>query len=260
MAPRRTHKKSRTGCDTCRQRRVKCDEQGPPCTRCATRRIVCEFSRRSVSRQSSGNPTASPIANPSADFLAQAGDSNLTSSTQSLEQNLIDGYMSPSSRRILELELLHHYSTRTYQGFTLLSSEEGLWQVVVVEEALKFDFLMKQLFALTALHKATETQQSALKYANYALESQNEALTLFRSSLQTINQENSSALFIFSIMTTIFAIVPLESVPGINLHSPLENLLVLFEFLKGSASVLRMFSSLKHIILFAQMLASSYRD
>jgi hypothetical protein len=118
-----------------------------------------------------------------------------------------------------------------------LSPDQGFWQVFAVEQALKFDFLMKEIFALAALHKATETPESALKYVNHALEYQNEALALSHPILQNINQENSGAVFIFSIMTVIFEIVPPESVPGVNFKSPLENILALFEFQKGTASL-----------------------
>lgn len=139
--------------------------------------------------------------------------------------------------RLLELELLHRYSTKTYKGFALLSSDEELWQSFAVEEALKFEFLMKEIFALAALHKATEIPESASEYINYALEWKNEALALAHNVLQNINQGNSKAVFMFSIMTMIFAIVPPLSVPGIKFRSPLENLLVLFEFQKGTASL-----------------------
>ena len=135
------------------------------------------------------------------------------------------------------MELLHFYSTKTYQGFALLSPGQDVWQVFAVEEALKFDFLMKEILALAALHKAVEKPELSLEYVSRALEWQNQALVLSRSALQNLNQENSDAVFIFSIMAMVFAIVPPESVPGISLKSPLENILVLFEFQKGTTSV-----------------------
>ncbi|CZR65702.1 related to regulatory protein involved in control of sterol uptake [Phialocephala subalpina] len=218
MAPRRTHKKSRNGCDTCRVRHVKCDECGPPCTRCATRGLDCTFTKRLTSRQSSTHPSVP---------------------TPSPEQPLssVGGSASVPSTRLLELELLHFYSTKTYQGFPPLSPDQNLWQVFAVEEALKFDFLMKEIFALAALHKATEKPELALEYVSHALEWQNQALALSRSALQNVTQENSGAVFIFSIMTMIFAIVPSDSVPGVSLKNPLESILLLFEFQKGTASV-----------------------
>lgn len=141
------------------------------------------------------------------------------------------------SVRLLELELLHRYSTKTYKGFALLSSDEELWKSFAVEEALKFEFLLKEILALAALHKATEVFESASKYLKHALEWKNDALVLAHDALQNINRGNSGAVFMFSIMTMIFAIVPPLSVPGVKSGSPFENLLVLFEFQKGTASL-----------------------
>ncbi|ETN37377.1 uncharacterized protein HMPREF1541_08368, partial [Cyphellophora europaea CBS 101466] len=43
MPSRRTHTKSRNGCDVCRTRRIKCDETGPPCGKCAVRHLDCQY-------------------------------------------------------------------------------------------------------------------------------------------------------------------------------------------------------------------------
>lgn len=40
---RRSHRKSRAGCRTCKARRVKCDETRPQCRRCQTYGIACDF-------------------------------------------------------------------------------------------------------------------------------------------------------------------------------------------------------------------------
>lgn len=40
---RRSHAKSRRGCQTCKKRRVKCDESGPPCGNCKARATDCDY-------------------------------------------------------------------------------------------------------------------------------------------------------------------------------------------------------------------------
>ncbi|KAK4972852.1 transcription factor [Elasticomyces elasticus] len=40
---KRSHKKSRSGCVTCKQRRVKCDETKPRCQKCLSRGIACRY-------------------------------------------------------------------------------------------------------------------------------------------------------------------------------------------------------------------------
>ncbi|KAF8417518.1 hypothetical protein EV426DRAFT_705394 [Tirmania nivea] len=62
---RRAHTKTRTGCRTCRQRKVKCDETRPICTNCSKRGLhsECEY-RDSVVWVHQTNPhsTATPIS------------------------------------------------------------------------------------------------------------------------------------------------------------------------------------------------------
>ena len=59
---RRAHRKSRAGCTTCRQKRVKCDEKHPACTYCVRRKIDCSYeSSPTADRRDSGqsSPDAS---------------------------------------------------------------------------------------------------------------------------------------------------------------------------------------------------------
>jgi len=43
---RRTHRKSRLGCQPCKQRKIKCDESKPVCANCVRREIECKFLSR----------------------------------------------------------------------------------------------------------------------------------------------------------------------------------------------------------------------
>ncbi|KAI1022361.1 hypothetical protein LB505_007279 [Fusarium chuoi] len=45
---RRPHTRSKTGCLTCRKRRVRCDGGKPTCTRCVSTRRICEFADPSI--------------------------------------------------------------------------------------------------------------------------------------------------------------------------------------------------------------------
>ena len=54
---RRTHKKSRGGCVKCKEKRVRCDEKHPACTRCARRSLDCQYQRSPGSEKSA---SASP--------------------------------------------------------------------------------------------------------------------------------------------------------------------------------------------------------
>ncbi|KFY62677.1 hypothetical protein V497_02282, partial [Pseudogymnoascus sp. VKM F-4516 (FW-969)] len=43
MPPRRSHKKSRAGCQRCKLRKVKCDEAHPICGNCTKHGVPCDF-------------------------------------------------------------------------------------------------------------------------------------------------------------------------------------------------------------------------
>lgn len=45
-SPRRTHTKSRLGCQTCKKRRIKCDESLPACGQCRDKGTECIYSQR----------------------------------------------------------------------------------------------------------------------------------------------------------------------------------------------------------------------
>uniref|UniRef100_A0A8H7N5I2 Zn(2)-C6 fungal-type domain-containing protein n=1 Tax=Bionectria ochroleuca TaxID=29856 RepID=A0A8H7N5I2_BIOOC len=41
--PRRSHTKSRKGCDTCKRRHIRCDENFPQCRNCTKHKIRCPY-------------------------------------------------------------------------------------------------------------------------------------------------------------------------------------------------------------------------
>jgi hypothetical protein len=45
-SPRRTHNKSRLGCQTCKKRRIKCDETTPKCGQCQDKGTECVYSQK----------------------------------------------------------------------------------------------------------------------------------------------------------------------------------------------------------------------
>ncbi|KAI0120084.1 hypothetical protein GGR51DRAFT_9529 [Nemania sp. FL0031] len=58
--PRLYHKKSRTGCLRCKQRRVKCDELRPTCSSCSRHLVECVYQTQTQSRTFANAKAASP--------------------------------------------------------------------------------------------------------------------------------------------------------------------------------------------------------
>ena len=115
MPPRQGHRKSRTGCQRCKRRKVKCDEKRPTCTGCLRypNNCVYEFTQAPISSdhsttESEGSALKSTASTPSSD---PAKGFSTPYSDIPIDE------IEPDRRRILELLLLHHFETSTVQTF-----------------------------------------------------------------------------------------------------------------------------------------------
>ncbi|KIV77283.1 hypothetical protein PV11_09094 [Exophiala sideris] len=265
MPPRRSHNKSRNGCTQCKQRRVKCNEKGPICQQCVKRELQCSFSTpdRDAASATSQEITASPASTVPLPTSHPRSEPSfqLTPAVTPIYKEPSDNVVKHSDR-ILELELMHHYSTSAYiscVGLRAHTETVDVWQKFVPSESLKHEFLLNGLLAFAALHIAKLTRQpnpkvqsditgsflsSSSFYFQKALEYQNLAFESFHGVLQNVTPDNCSAVFGFSILTMLFAI----AIPGIedggqggpstsSLNS-MQSIFTLFEYLKGLSSII----------------------
>ena len=161
---------------------------------------------------------------------------------------------------LLDLELVHHYSTRTYMTLSSRLASHAVWRDTIFAEALRHDYLLHALMATAALHKATLQLKTSDAYADYskvALAHQNAALAGFIPEVSKPNQDNGIALFSVSLLLTIWAFASKrlpeglnsvkidfgrgESSPGINLplHSPTGDFIEIIMILRGIYAVIR---------------------
>ena len=108
-----------------------------------------------------------------------------------------------ASRRQLELELLHQWSTVTFKSYCGTVVEEYYnWQVVVPQLALKHDCLLHGMLAMSALEIAAFAEgtndELSEKYVNIALEYHNLASCSLRTELTDVTPDNRQALFALS--------------------------------------------------------------
>ncbi|KAL5334850.1 hypothetical protein BJX70DRAFT_343943 [Aspergillus crustosus] len=212
MAQRRSHQKSRHGCQECKRRRVKCDESRPVCANCARRQTECEYDSSGPLRWMTDEPSRSPRLlsdrqqePPSPDFslLGQLRNNNSTSNG--------DVVLPPLN--ICDLELMLQWVNETHCVFTRSQQTEAIWRTHVPEEALSHPFLMHGILALSALHisctriprASTENGQSGKDYLQIAISHQDLALALFREQLGDINIFNGKAMFAFASITVLYA-------------------------------------------------------
>jgi len=161
---------------------------------------------------------------------------------------------------MVDLELIHHYSTKTYMTLSSRLTSHVVWRDTVFAEALRHEFLMHGIMATSALHKATMQPKSSDAYAEYtkvALARQNAALAGYIPAVSKPNPDNGIALFSSSLLLTIWAFgskrlpdglkgVKLEFVHSetppdvlIPLHSPTAEFIEIITILRGIYAVVR---------------------
>ncbi|KAE8152827.1 hypothetical protein BDV25DRAFT_150446 [Aspergillus avenaceus] len=215
--PRRSHTKSRNGCDQCKKRRVKCDEQGPPCSNCASRELRCTYLNTPTAR----TPVKSISRSPTSNHPRQ--DVNTAPSTPS------------TCSRKRELELMHKFSTETYQSLCNQATDYYVWQVIMPRKALEHDFLLSGILAAASLHTATGLQPpEAFSYIDTALEYYNQGLAPFRQAIDNINPHNADAVFAHSVIIIMVSIaLPRLTASRGESSSMTENIICVFELLQG---------------------------
>ncbi|KAK0207302.1 hypothetical protein IW262DRAFT_1469665 [Armillaria fumosa] len=156
MAPIRPHQKTRTGCQTCKQRKVKCDESLPVCNNCTKRGIECVW----------GSTSPRP----------ESEQSMVVAQSTSSESSLSLWTRGEVSADLLTLELMHHYSTSA--SYSLLPDPDAtaIWRTIIPQMA--FDprnrCLLQAILAFSALHIYHENSTSP-RYAETATYYYNQA-------------------------------------------------------------------------------------
>ncbi|KAI5235483.1 hypothetical protein E4T47_00034 [Aureobasidium subglaciale] len=210
MPQRKSHTKSRRGCAGCKQRHVKCDEATPSCGYCLKRDVVCSFITES--RENTDSLNASPL---------NQSDPEAIASSQS------------AITRISELSLIHNWSTRAYKTLCQHSDEFHLWQIVVPELALRHEYLLNALLALSARQLSIDDLEKGSSWDRAALEYQNKALTGFQLALGAVDLSTCEPVFACSVLIMVFSMAQSHIQGNNHLSDALVDMLELRQFLIG---------------------------
>ncbi|KAK8033354.1 hypothetical protein PG991_002752 [Apiospora marii] len=203
---RRPHKKSRHGCGSCKKFHVKaaqCDESGPPCGNCILRQVPCEYP---TIKGPKGNrsPSLAAYSNQHSDS-ASSRSSTPSHQCPSQQPSLT---LSPwGSDRLLELELMHRWCTRTYTGFVAVPEDAYYCMGVLPRLALEYsDVLLSTIMATAALDTAmTSASESGRgSYARISMQYYDKASAAFRDPALSPTPENHHILVFVSAMLVIF--------------------------------------------------------
>ncbi|KAK4624474.1 Zn(2)-C6 fungal-type transcription factor afumD [Fulvia fulva] len=160
-APKVGHKKSRKGCQTCKTRRVKCDEVTPECGNCQRLGLDCVYvtpeSTRTRPKSMSGEAPSRPIKlSPGAISEDSPPDSNGDLPSQLVSAPPAPDLISEESeqKRYMELRLLHYWMIQVSRPFGMTSPPEWkeLWYGEVPQVALDHKNVLYAMFTMTATH------------------------------------------------------------------------------------------------------------
>ncbi|KAK0633896.1 hypothetical protein B0T14DRAFT_83614 [Immersiella caudata] len=183
MQKRKSHTKSRNGCRNCKRRHVKCDEQGPPCLQC-------------VLRKETGTCALPIIRKGAAPSLPAPPSASLTPSPSSFSSTT-------NSDRLLELELMHRWSTRSWTCQASTPECQPYLLGRLTRAALSDSYLLNAILATAALDLSLSSKQhTALsasgRYVRAVQEFASRAVSDFRTQVTITTRENIDLVFYFS--------------------------------------------------------------
>ncbi|OAP60896.1 hypothetical protein AYL99_05898 [Fonsecaea erecta] len=254
MPPRRSHQKSRRGCLTCKVGHIKCDETGPPCGRCRLRGTTCEYASPGPYPDLL-QPQTLPSGHHDRARVHAEREPRPDLPPQSVDEQ--EEPLFPNEDRLLELQLMHRWSTVTYRSMcSKVAQDDYVWQMAVPRWSLQHEFLCAGVFALAAFESAASCSSSSsgergrrAKYLGAAVKYQTLALNQFRAHLQfqeAASLERYETVLCFSLMLMVLALASSQflselaggSQGGDNDDSMVRNTLTHFELLRGCAAVL----------------------
>ncbi|KAL1836060.1 hypothetical protein VTJ49DRAFT_5622 [Mycothermus thermophilus] len=227
MPPRRSHKKSRTGCRRCKARKIKCDEVHPRCGNCVKHGVKCDFEYPEVlielqaaaaanAAQSPSTPASTAATyyygspHPQVARLSRAASVASTHHAVSPAAAPLCRPMptapvsqtTPPGHRLLELRLMHQYTALTCKTFTFTAPvTEDIWKITVPNLAFSgSQHLADAILAVAALHlRSTMPHDKELVRASHAYMAA--SLAEYSAALtKGINPANAESLFLTSAL------------------------------------------------------------
>ncbi|KAG7115863.1 Sterol uptake control protein 2 like [Verticillium longisporum] len=217
---KRPHKKTRSGCKTCKARKVKCDEGRPACRNCVLRKVDCLYpvtpaSAKSATLKRTITPRT-PTSEPSTSLVASPETSRRPWDPSPIIEPL---YIPPGQHDALDMKLLWFYTTNTFNSF-LTPRDKGervneILRVKIPSYAFENRFLMDCLLGLSALQLENLNQEvdpsRALYYRSCAFEG-------YRKAIEKADVDTFPALIACSLLLVALSSQMFREVTTKRLH------------------------------------------
>ena len=132
---------------------------------------------------------------------------------------------------------MHQWTISTYKSMCgALEIAYPVWQQLVPREALKHEYLLWSMLAMSALEIAMSSEhRQTSNYLSTALEYQDLALNSFRTQITDVTESNSQAIFAFSVITMVLTM----AIPQCDGSSLVEGMVFHYDHLRGVRSLVR---------------------
>lgn len=183
-----------------------------PGNNCVRHNVSCDIMTTSISSRST---PATSLPSPSPSFkgstsmstFSPMSDSGPLPSPNQKPSPLIPTFDGQTQGfTLLDLELLHHYTTSTCMTLSPSPSISTLWRINVPQLACSHEFLMRGLMSVSALHIACYKPQEKDFYIEKAIALHQQALSTATTLLANVTDENCTALYLFTSITLLYSI------------------------------------------------------
>ncbi|KAF7539793.1 hypothetical protein G7054_g1900 [Neopestalotiopsis clavispora] len=197
--PRRSHTKSRKGCDNCKRRHIRCDENFPQCRNCTKHKVRCPYQDVPVADDRSATPDKPDLLWTPA---IEAAISNWKMTGIFPFPNL-HIYPAPDPRYFTtnELRLLYHLANICNELSAIDAGGFTLWtrQIpTIMKIGATHRYVMEALLAFAAMHIAFLTDCPMV--GNMAYAHRGIAIKGLQEGLAAFVRENSDAVLAASIV------------------------------------------------------------
>ncbi|EHK16914.1 uncharacterized protein TRIVIDRAFT_231968 [Trichoderma virens Gv29-8] len=247
---KRPHKKSRSGCQNCKARKVKCDESRPVCRSCKLRKAECVYvlpqkphhspvtaSASWHSSSSSSSSSSSFESRPLTHLIKSATSSTNLASISSASSFLFSSPILPLDERVsdqtvtipaellwcpigidkADMKALWFYSTQTCGSFSTVADDghKYIMRSLLVRYGSESPFLLDSIFALASLHMQRLNQRFDPKRA---LAYRVKSLAGYRKAIEEANPGDFPALLANSLLLTALSSENFREPDGAHLY------------------------------------------
>lgn len=174
---------------------------------------------------------------------ASSASSSIVSPSSGASTTTSDTSESHKSRKVLELELMHRWSTCTYHSLCSLPEDTHLMQTVLPREGLRHPFVLQGIFAVSALDLAINgslDRNESHIYTRAAMEYYGTASAMLRAWLNDPNSPPDEywLAFLVSNMAAVYHCAMPQLPPDVaGPNTALGHIVGLFNLLNGATTL-----------------------